>query len=781
MQLLQLVPVGGAGGETVAAPGLQRWRRRCGMAAVALAALVVGLWLVDVLRSGEGGGRAVPEALSRAAILAALAAAAGWLIAAVAARLSGLRGRALAAALVLPALLALSLAVRFAGIDSEVTGRYYLDEGTYYHHATRIDQGEVLRLSFVYPHFTYYADALVLWAAARFPAMVAAAARRLYGLEDPLAVAWLLLRGVVALLSALTVVPVYKLAARLAGGGAAWTGRAAGALAAALLVFSDLYNEGSHLNTCDVPSAFFATLCLLFVARLVDGERAGDYLLAGAAAGLAGVSKYPAALVALAIAAVWAGWRVRRRDWNAGLIWAALAAAGTVVAVMPSLVVYPDFAFSGPKGILYGAHQYGQGGWLGVMPESNAGFYADKLLWSFGWPAVAAGLSGLALLAWRRRGRGRGLARLLWLAPFPVLFLTLIVSMNMVVKRNLYPVVPILAVYLGVGMAAWLELAAEIAGRAAPQAPPAAGPGGPPGPPDATSPPGPAGRRLRARAVAWRWAPAVLAVACLWPPAELTARQTVGYVTPSTREEAGAWIRDHLPAGASIVKESYTPDFPAGRFAVSHERFAGRIAIADLRSPQNDYLLLSSAAYSRFADPESLFTDNQRLLAGRYQEIFRTFPLVKEWVPDELQLGPVLRLYRVDPDPAACQPVAQLPAADAFVSDAAMRADPERPLQYRAAGEWSLFRGCLPAGRYRLALAGQVLPPALVRITDAQGGRLDLVQVQPAAGIVGGTAGTARESAAEIALGRRGKVLFYVYLAPGSRLRAVSVTPVGGK
>jgi hypothetical protein len=747
-------------GETAAAPGWLRWRYRCGVAAAALAALVVGVWLFDVIRGGEGG-RAVPETLSRAAILAALAAGAGWLLTALAARLAGRRGRSLAAALVLPALVALSLVVRFAGIDSEVTGRYYLDEGTYYHHATRIDQGEVLRLSFLYPHFTYYADALALWAAARFPGVVAAAARRLYGLEDSLAVAWLLLRGVVALLSALTVVPVYKLAERLIAGGAAWTGRAAGALAAALLIFSDLYNEGSHLNTCDVPSAFFAAVCLWFVARLIDRESARDYLLAGAAAGLAGVSKYPAALVSLAIAVVWLGWRLRRRDWNAGLIWAALAAVGTVVVVMPSLVVYPDFAFSGRKGIFYGAHQYGQGGWLGVMPESNAGFYADKLLWSFGWPAVAAGLSGLALLALRRRSRGRRLARLLWLAPYPVVFLTLIVSMSMVVKRNLYPVMPILAVYLGVGMAAWLELAAELAAKQPQRAPLAPDPG--------QAPPAPGAGRFRARA--WlRWVAAVLAIACLWPPADLTARQTVGYVTPSTREEAGAWIRAHLPVGASIVKESYTPDFPGDRFAVSQERFAGRIAIADLRSPQNDYLLLSSSAYARFSDPEALFTDNQRMLASRYQEIFRTFPLVKEWIPDELQLGPVLRLYRVDPDPAACQAVAQLPAADAFVPDAAMRIGPERPLQYRAAGDWSLFRGCLPAGRYRLAVVGPALPPALVRMTDAAGGKIDLVQIHPSAGAAG-------ESSAEIVLSRSGKVLFYVYLAPGSRLRAVVVTP----
>src|SRR5262249_37236864 len=159
-------------------------------------------------------------------------------------------------------------------------------------------------------------------------------------------------------------------------------------------------------------------------------------------------------------------------------------------------------------------------------------------------------------------------------------------SMNMVVKRNLYPVLPVLAVYLGVGVAAWLELAADLdALRAARRA---------------AAPP-PSGRAWRGALGrgAWRWAAGLVARACLWLPADLTARQTIGYVTPSTREEAAAWIVAHLPRGAAIVKESYTPDFTPGWFDVSQQRFAARIPIGGLRDPRNDYLLLSSAAYGR--------------------------------------------------------------------------------------------------------------------------------------------------------------------------------------
>src|ERR1700692_1026995 len=61
------------------------WRRRCGLAAGVLSAVVVGLWLLDVIEQGEAG-HAVPEALSRGAIVAALAAGAAWIAAALAAR-----------------------------------------------------------------------------------------------------------------------------------------------------------------------------------------------------------------------------------------------------------------------------------------------------------------------------------------------------------------------------------------------------------------------------------------------------------------------------------------------------------------------------------------------------------------------------------------------------------------------------------------------------------------------------------------------------------------------
>lgn len=559
------------------------WAASTGFAAASLWACAVLLWWIDV------GGASPPPLLSRAVVLLALVATAVWLGRWLVRRLTGQRGKALAVAAVLPALFVLSLAVRCIGLSHEVEGRYYLDEGTYYHHASEINAGRMLRFSFVYPHLMYYLDAVVLWMASLFPGAVGAWSGTL-GVRDPLGISWLLLRGVVALLSAVTVVPVYKIAERLGG-------VAAGAAAGLLLIFSPLFNDGSHLNISDVPSAVFATFCLFFVARLVDEETNRDYLLAGICAGLAAATKYPAGVVAVAIIAVWIRWRIARRDFRFGLLWAGLAALGTFLAVMPSLVVYPEAAFFGGRGIFFGARQYGKGGWLGVVPQSNALYYAKALVGSFGWVAALAGLSGLFAV---RRGEK---VRWLWLLPFPVIYLALIISMSMVVRRNLYPAVPILAALLGVGIGAWAS-------------------------------------RLRARpALA-----GLLIAACVLLPAWRTGIQDVALARPSTRDVAREWIRTQVPRGTSIAKEGYTPNFPEGEYQVLHRRFLTRLTLEELR--KFDYVLVASASYERFRNPAALTRPHQQKMAERYAEIFRSWELVQEWVPSELRLGPVLRLYR---------------------------------------------------------------------------------------------------------------------------------------
>jgi hypothetical protein len=174
-------------------------------------------------------------------------------------------------------------------------------------------------------------------------------------------------------------------------------------------------------------------------------------------------------------------------------------------------------------------------------------------------------------------------------------------------------VLPVLAVLLGHGIAAWRDLRRE---RRVPRA-------------------------LSASLTV------LLALVCLVLPAWSTAQDDLALARPTTREEAKAWILAHIPPGASIAKESYTPDFPEGTYRVFHRRFVARLSIDELRG--FDYVLVANAAYGRFADPAALSKPHQREMAETYAEIFRSFELVREWTPGELQEGPVLRLYRPRP------------------------------------------------------------------------------------------------------------------------------------
>jgi hypothetical protein len=693
------------------------------VAAFATWSLLALLWLLAV---GARFGWAA--SLARVIFPLALASTAVW-------SYLWLRARIRTRRWLIPALLALSLAVRLAGADHEVSGRYWGDEGTYYRHAMQINEGKLLTRSFVYPHLTYDLYAFGLWLAGLFPGVTAGIVHALWGVTVPLEREWLILRLIAALLGAFTVVPVALLARRIAAGAAASRpdlGTLAGTFAGLLLIANPHFNMGSHLFICDAPSAFFAAVSLAFAGRLLDAEKNRDYVAAGLWAGLAAAAKYPAGVVAIAIVALWASWRFVRFDepgakprrWSWGLVWAGLAAIAAFVAVMPSLAVYPEIALFGQRGMLFGARQYALHGWIGVTPQSNAVFYLELLVESFGPATLVLGLLGLFALDRPTRGR--------WLrmAVFPVLFLGLLFSMAMVVKRNLYPAMPPLAVLLGVGLAAGAMWARG---------------------------------RLAGRLPSLRLAVApVLAVLCLAPPAWRTTIETIGYARASTRDLAVEWMLANLPPGARIVKEQYAPNLPEGAYEIVPTRFAARLTLAEIRRQGNDYLLLASDAYKRFLDPELLRKAHQHEIADRYRTILDTYPKIVEWIPNRVRLGPIVQLYRLEPLPADCRPGGPIPARDAHVPDLRMRTGPD--VSYRLPGQWVLFKGCFAAGRYTFHLDGSASGPGSLRGVDAANRKVVEAPIgaEPVA----------------IQLPAQGKYFFYVSLPKGSHLTAVGLEPM---
>ena len=552
---------------------------------------LVGLWLLYVAQ------RPAPAGLSRIVTVLALAAAVGVLIQrAVVMWRRGERARLVA----LGALVLLALGLYLPGIGHEVGDNYYQDEGAYRKNADAINKGQFLRPSFNYPHLLYYADAFATWIASLFHPAILAGSECLYGIADWPVFCRLLARLLTALAGALTVVPVFFLGERLAGLGA-------GVAGGLLIVAASAYHEGANLHTCDIPSAFFAMGCLAYAGRLLHRERPRDYLLAGVWAGLAAGSKYPAGVVAVAIVAVWIRGRIRERRFAWGLPLATASAIATFLATTPAMVAFGERSVFGPMGALFGWRQYTAGQWIGVVADSNLAYYFDLVATSFGWLALAAGAVGLLLLDTKRR------ADVAWLLPFPFAYLGLMVSMSIVVQRNLYPALPPLAVLLGVGvwtLARW------------------------------------AGSRLRSPRAA-RWAAPALAGAVLAAPLWRVTLQEISYRRASTRQLASAWIYHNLPHGSRILKERYTPNIHRQAFTIGKTRFLGATSVDKLRASDLDFVVLSQAAYRRFLDPDRHLEPHHAIMERNYRDIFERLELVQSFEPGPVRRGPVIRIYRV--------------------------------------------------------------------------------------------------------------------------------------
>ncbi len=709
--------------------------RALGSVTVVLWALLAALWLLTVT------GRGIPTALNRSVALAALAAALAWGLLACGRTLragSGAGGR------LLLVLIGLSLAVRFIGLDFELAERFYADEGYYTRHATDINGGRLLVATFNYPHLLYYLDAFAIWVASLFAETALAISKALYGVADWPLFCRLVARAVAATLGALTVVPVFKIGERLAGA-------LGGTLAAAFILFSTLYNDGSHLAICDVPSAFFAAVALFFVARLLEVERLRDYLLAGLAAGLAAGAKYPAGVVAVAIVAVWIRWRLGSRGSSAGRrplaatlgeklgpVWAGLVAIAAFVVTTPALVLLPEAALEGQRGVLFGLRVHGGTGWIGVTPPSNSLYYLGLLAGSFGLVALAAAPFGVVFL--EREAR----RRLAWLMVFPAVYLALIVAMSVAVERNLYPALPILAVLAGV-------CAAGFCGRVAGALPRRSerGEGA------VKAEPG-----LRGRAMAVGIALVLLA----WP-VTATALQTVGLTRPGTRVVAAEWMRENLPRGAILLKEAFTPEFSDRQFAVRQprDRFVGATPMEEIRRPEIDFVVLSSYAWARFFEPQREVGPAYFEARARYEEIFDTFTRVERWSPGPARLGPEVSLWRVRRDPGDFGDRARYPAGHAFVPEVPMLDQESWTIRFAREGQWCLFRGLFRGGRYRLAVEGEVVTGRLV-VRDLGGGEIAAAEFDP-------------EGVATFDLPGDDKFHFYLELAPGSAVTAVEIAP----
>ncbi|MEA2559265.1 MAG: hypothetical protein QOH06_769 [Acidobacteriota bacterium] len=350
----------------------------------------------------------------------------------------------ISAALPWIAVLLLAAAVRAPSITAARPYMSYVDEGNYLHVPARmIRDGRWIPDEFMYPSLPITAVAAA--ARAYGPLMGDDVLTREGGYYDVLEPFEILLLGrILSFLAGLGVVLVTGLLARRVARFESNT--RAGYLAAFTAALLPALVARGGIATVDPYATLFVTACLLFTDRVRTSDQPGrDALLAGAMAGLAFASKYPALLVSLSFAlTVWLSrpaWRERLRLWAI----AAAGAIGAALAAMPGIVTVPEQVLGG---IRRQSELYRELTSPPLWPQVVQQAEWDLPLRGpeLGWIFLALAAAGLAVALWDRRTRPTAAGWMLFLA----LIVMLYSRQSFQPFRNFLPVVPIACVAVAI-------------------------------------------------------------------------------------------------------------------------------------------------------------------------------------------------------------------------------------------------------------------------------------------------------------------------------------------
>ena len=248
---------------------------------------------------------------------------------------------------------------------------------------------------------------------------------------------WIVARTLAAVLCMAGVAATYAAARRV------W-GVREGLVAAAVLSFAFLPVAYSRVAVTDVGALMGVALSLLFSLQAYERGRTRDFLLAGAAAGLALGFKYTAGLVLLPLGI--AALARLRADWPRVL---PAAAGGVALAALVFLALNPyllgsfDSFWSDLREQAEVAADEPKPG----QQSGGVGYYLESLTWGLGWLAALAALAG-AVLELRR-----DLVRGLLLVSLPLALFAYLALQSRYFGRWLLPAYPVLAMLAAVALA----------------------------------------------------------------------------------------------------------------------------------------------------------------------------------------------------------------------------------------------------------------------------------------------------------------------------------------
>ncbi len=530
-------------------------------------------------------------------------------------------------AAVLLVILALALVVRLWGIDFGLPFVYHVDEARFADLTIRYFQTHDFnpRDWRVPPTMTYViAAAWEVWfLGGKLTGAFPDTAAFVHAYRTDPTTFILLGRLITVALSLGTIALLFAIGRRIGG-------TRAGALAALFLVLSPEHNRLSRYLNPDVPMLFFLVLSFYFVWNIFERGRTRDYLLAGAAAGLAFSAKFGGVMMALPLflAHVFRTLDAKRPKWRL-LFDPPLVAAGAAFAA--AFVVTCPLAVAGAtkdfiKGFRWQSRHLYEGGHYGsTESEMPLLFYLRYGLRENVGPWLQA-LVPVGLVA--------GLAKLrkgyIVLAAFPIVHFVTAATWRTYATRYLLSAAPFLILIAALALDAgirWVRDKAIPASKA----------------------------RGAAKIVRAAAAP-VLALAFAVPSGITAYRFGWSLAHKDTRTQAMDWINENLPPKTIIALEAYCPQLPFGRYRiVSRQPSLSAVDLEWLSWKRVDYVVVSELEYGRFVPYPKEFAREARF----YRTLDERALLVKSFPPrfreDLLTMhNPEIRIYRMSdaPDPA---------------------------------------------------------------------------------------------------------------------------------
>lgn len=404
-------------------------------------------------------------------------------------------------------------------------------------------------------------------------------------------------RAVTAIAGTATVWIVYRAGTR-------W-GRRTALLAAVMFAVMPLHVRESHFVLTDVPTTFFVMLTLLLSLRAHERSTAWAFALAGAAAGLAGATKYNGVLAGVIPMIACVMTPATRPSRPVALLWIVLAILLTFLLVAPyTLLDLPNFlnqfarlsseyrspiSVGGPVWIVYLKHL------------RNALGAAGSLI-------VIAGLTlGVCRIA-------TGPDRVKWMLAtfFPLLYFRFISSQNIIYGRYLLPLLPFLSL-LGAAVVVWIIDRVQH-----------------------TS----ASRAVRTLVIV------TLTLLTIAPPAYTSIGFDASAAKVWTTEEAYEWIIRTIPPGSTVTFETRQILLPAGYKAT----YLTQLRLHSLEYYQSqgvEYLIASEQCYGQYLDLQSGGPQKYPSEYADYVRLFGQTEEVARFMPSSEHPGPELRILKV--------------------------------------------------------------------------------------------------------------------------------------